>query len=153
MRFSGGRHIVTGLVRSVCVRLIGMATAAALVGGAAAANAQSASTAASAAASPSPRATPAQAVGTVHVAVDAHTTFISQSTNGAGTNPPEGPAFIAGSPAAPLSPYDTFSSAPMTPGNADESALYVTPTYAGKAFTASARFGIGDVFGSVTNAS
>jgi hypothetical protein len=103
--------------------------------------------------SPSPSAAPMQPAGTLRFAFDAHTTFISQSTNGAGTNPPEGPAFIAGSPAAPLSPYDTFSSAPMTPGNASESALYVTPTYATNAFTASARIGVADVFGSITNAS
>ncbi len=101
-------------------------------------------------ASPSPSAQP---VGTVHLGVDAHTTFISQSTNGPGTNPPQGPAFIAGSPAAPLSPYDTFSSAPMTPGNASESALYLTPTYATRALTISAQFGLGYVFGSITNAS
>ena len=41
----------------------------------------------------------------------------------------------------------------MTPGNANESALYVTPTYATNAFTASARVGVGAVFGSITNAS
>jgi len=100
---------------------------------------------------PSPSTLP-QAIGTVRWSLDAHTTYVSQNTNGPGTNPPEGPAFIMGSPAAPLSPYDTFSSAPMEPGNASESALYVTPTYAAKAFTASAQFGIGYVFGSMTNA-
>jgi hypothetical protein len=88
----------------------------------------------------------------VRFALDAHTTFISQSTNGSGTNPPEGAAFIAGSPAAPLSPYDTFSSAPMTPGNASESALFLTPTYTARGFTASVRLGIAGVFGSITNA-
>jgi hypothetical protein len=106
---------------------------------------------AAAAASPSPA--PTQPAGTLRIAIDAHTTFIAQGANGPGITPPEGPAFIMGSPAAPLSPYDTFSSAPMTPGNADESALYVTPTYATRAFTASARVGVGDVFGSITNAS
>jgi hypothetical protein len=101
---------------------------------------------------PAPSSTPGQPIGSVRIAVDAHTTFISQSTQGNGTNPPEGPAFIMGSPAAPLSPYDTLSSAPMTPGNASESAIELTPTYAARGFTASAKFAMGYVFGSVTNA-
>jgi len=104
------------------------------------------------AASPAPSSTPSQPVGSVRFAIDAHTTYVSQNTSGPGTNPPEGPAFIAGSPAAPLSPYDTFSSAPMTPGNASESALYVTPTYRSSAFDASARFGLAYVAGSISNA-
>jgi hypothetical protein len=101
----------------------------------------------------SPQGTPAPAPGTIRTAVDAHTTFIAQGTNGAGINPPEGPAFIAGSPAAPLTPYDTFSSGPMTPGNASESALYLTPTFGAKSYTMSVQFGVGYVFGSTTNAS
>ncbi len=72
--------------------------------------------------SPAPSASPAPTPrpGTVSVAADAHITFISQSTSGFGQlGLPEAPDFIAGtSPAAPVSPYDTFSSAPMTPGNA-----------------------------------
>jgi hypothetical protein len=102
------------------------------------------------AASPSPA---PQRDNTVRWAVDGHTTYVSQNTNGPGTNPPEGPAFAAGSPAAPLSPYDTFSSAPMTPGNTSESALELTPTYATHGFTVSAELGVAAVFGSITNAS
>jgi hypothetical protein len=141
--------------RSLC---FGIVVACALLGQARASVAQvgpapSAAATASPAASPAPSATPTQQpVGTLHLAVDAHTTFVTQTTNGPGTNPPEGPSFAAGSPAAPLSPYDTFSSAPMTPGNASESALYLTPTYAARAFTVSARLGLGYVFGSTTNA-
>ena len=100
------------------------------------------------AAMPAPSQQPA---GTVRIGVDAHTTFITQSTNGPGTNPPEGATFVMGSPAAPNSPYDTFSSAPMTPGNASESAFYLTPSYAGNALTGSVRLGIGYIFGSITD--
>ncbi len=80
--------------------------------------------------------------------------FISQNTNGYGQlGLPEAPNFMNGSsPAAPNSPYDTFSGAPMTPGNTGESALYVTPTYHGSAFDVSATFGLGYVTGSTTNA-
>ena len=111
------------------------------------------------AASPSPQASPAATPaptprpGTWSVAVDAHTTFVSQSTAGPGQLPPEGAGFAAGNPLSPLTPYDTFSSAPLVPGNASESALYVRPTYYGRAFDASVTLGAGFVAGSVTNAS
>lgn len=105
-------------------------------------------------ASPTASPAPTPRPGTVGVAADAHITFISQNTSGFGQlGLPEAPNFIAGtSPAAPLSPYDTFSSAPMTPGNAGESALYVTPTYYGSFLNVSATFGLGYVTGSTTNA-
>jgi hypothetical protein len=105
-------------------------------------------------ASPGASPAPTPRPGTVSVAADANITFISQNTNGYGQlGRPESPAFIAGtSPAAPLTPYDTFSSAPMTPGNVGETALYITPTYYGSLFNASATFGVGYVTGSTTNA-
>jgi len=110
--------------------------------------------------SPAPSATPSPAPaatarpGSVTFAAEAHVTFISQNTNGYGTlGLPEAPNFVNGtSPAAPLTPYDTFSGAPMTPGNAAESALYVTPTYHGTTFDVNATLGIGYVTGSTTNA-
>src|ERR1700691_1343130 len=106
--------------------------------------------------SPAPSASPSASPrpATVSIAAAAHVTFISQNTNGYGQlGLPEAPNFINGtSPAAPISPYDTFSGAPMTPGDAGESALYVTPTYYGRAFDVSATFGLGYVTGSKTNA-
>jgi len=84
--------------------------------------------------------------------VDAHLTFISQGETGPGQAPREGPGFAAGSPLSPLTPYDTFSSAPMIPGNAGESAVFVTPTYFGHGFDASATLAAQYVDGSVTNA-
>jgi hypothetical protein len=106
------------------------------------------------AATPAPTPTPTARPGTVTVAANAHVTFISQNTNGYGQlGLPEAPNFANGtSPAAPLTPYDTFSGAPMTPGNAGESALYVTPTYHGSTLDVSATLGIGYVTGSKTNA-
>jgi hypothetical protein len=103
---------------------------------------------------PTPKATATPRSGSITLAADAHVTFISQNTSGYGTlGLPEAPGFVAGiSPAAPNSPYDTFSGAPMTPGDAGESALYFTPTYHGDGFNVSATFGIGYVTGSTTNA-
>ena len=102
-------------------------------------------------ATPAPSPTPR--TGSISVKVDAHTTFVSEGTRGPGITPPEGPAFAAGSPQSPLTPYDTFSSAPLTPGNAMESALYVTPTYHAGSFDVSATAGAGYVTGSTTVAS
>ncbi|MBV8584564.1 MAG: hypothetical protein JO241_11250, partial [Candidatus Eremiobacteraeota bacterium] len=98
-------------------------------------------------ATPSPSPSP-----TFAVAIDAHTTFIAESTRGPGTTPPEGPGFAAGSPVSPLTPYDTFSSAPLTPGNALESALYFRPTYNTPGLSFSADLGAGYIMGSTTSA-
>ncbi|MBV8601886.1 MAG: hypothetical protein JO359_10025 [Candidatus Eremiobacteraeota bacterium] len=100
--------------------------------------------------SPSPSATPDQKI---HIAIEAHATYVGQGTRGPGVTPPEGPGFAGGSPVSPLTPYDTLSSAPLTPGNALESALIVTPTYAGKQFQISAQLGVGYLAGSSTLAS
>ncbi len=101
--------------------------------------------------SPSPSASP-QATGTLRVRAELHTTFITQTTHGPGTTPPEGPAFAQGSPAAPLTPYDTLTSAPLTPGNADESGLLVNASYATRGLIFGAQLDAGLVTGSITNA-
>jgi hypothetical protein len=101
--------------------------------------------------SPSPAAAPVP--GTVRWSLAAHASFISQSVVGPGLVTLEGPGFAAGAPLAPLTPYDTFSSAPLVPGNALESALVVTPTWYGRGFDASLGLGLGFVTGSMTAAS
>ena len=106
----------------------------------------------SASAQPSPSPSPSPQPGTLTFAIDAHTTFVTQSTHGPGTTPPEAGGFAAGNPLSPLTPYDVFSSAPLVPGNASESAVYVTPRYAGRAFDATLTIGAAFVGGSVTNA-
>ncbi len=103
-------------------------------------------------ASPAPTATPRPAAGSIRTTLDAHLTFVTGSEAGPGQQPPE-VGFAAGAPLAPLTPYDTFSSGPMVPGNAGESALVLTPTYYGRGFDASVTFGAQFVTGSVTNAS
>ena len=124
------------------------------------AGAQSAAPSASPTSVASPQASPAPSVSPapterpsgLRFAIDAHATFITQTTNGPGTQPLEAPGFIAGSPLAPNTPYDTISSAPLVPGNAGESVLYFRPTYYTKAFEAGAVLAAGYVRGSVTNA-
>ncbi|HTW86024.1 MAG TPA: hypothetical protein VMD91_18280 [Candidatus Sulfotelmatobacter sp.] len=98
------------------------------------------------AASPTPR------PGTIRLGIDAHTSFISDGTAGPGQLPPERFGFANGNPLSPEVPYDTLSSAPLVPGNAAESALYLRPTYYGRAFDLAATLGVGYVDGSVTNA-
>ena len=103
-------------------------------------------------ATPAPAASPTPRPGTLRLAIDAHTTFISDGTAGPGQLPPERTGFANGNPLSPEVPYDTLSSAPDVPGNASESALLLQPTYFGRAFDLSATVGIGVVDGSVTNA-
>jgi hypothetical protein len=104
--------------------------------------------------SPSPTPTPQRTPrpGTMSLGIDAHTTFVADGTAGPGQLPLERFGFAAGNPLSPEVPYDTLSSAPLTPGNAFESALYLRPTYYGSAFNLGATVGIGAVDGSVTNA-
>ncbi|MBV8196572.1 MAG: hypothetical protein JO263_00430, partial [Candidatus Eremiobacteraeota bacterium] len=78
--------------------------------------------------------------------------FIDQATGGPGTQPPEGSRFAAGSPIAPMSPYDWFSSAPVTPGIAGVAQYVVTGTYHATGVDFAATFGLGGVNGSTTNA-
>jgi hypothetical protein len=106
----------------------------------------------SASASPSPVPTPAQRPGTIRWSGDVHATFITQGTNGPGTRPPEAAGFAAGDPLSPETPYDVFSSAPLVPGNAGESALLLRPRYAARTFDADLTLGMGIASGSVTNA-
>ena len=63
--------------------------------------------------SPSPSPTPGFSLH-VHGA----NVFVSQGESGPGLAPPEAPAFADGLPLSPMSPYDWFSSAAQTPGNA-----------------------------------
>jgi hypothetical protein len=78
--------------------------------------------------------------------------FVDQSTVGPGAAPPEGPGFAAGSPLSPMSPYDWFSSAPVTPGVAGILQYAVTGTYTFPGMNVSATVGLTNVTGSMTNA-
>lgn len=78
--------------------------------------------------------------------------FIDQATNGPGITPPEGPGFAHGSPISPMSPYDWFSSAPVTPGVAGIAQYELAGTYHATDLDFGATFGVGGLSGSTTNA-
>jgi hypothetical protein len=103
-------------------------------------------------ASPGPASTATPAPPTWRTTFDGFASFIDQATNGPGTQPPEGPAFAKGSPLSPMTPYDTFSSAPQTPGVAGVSQLLIDTGYTGRRIITSLRLGLLGVDGSITNA-
>jgi hypothetical protein len=119
-----------------------------LLAGVMRASAQTQGAAPSQVATPAPTSTPSgwQFTG------DGSLTFITQSTNGSGTLPPEGTGFAHGSPLSPMTPYDAFSSAPLTPGNAGVTQFETTGSYAHGKLHGSATVGFGYVDGSTTNA-
>ncbi|HTX59011.1 MAG TPA: hypothetical protein VMH02_04980 [Verrucomicrobiae bacterium] len=78
--------------------------------------------------------------------------FIDQATGGPGVTPPEGPGFAKGSPVSPMSPYDWFTSAPVTPGVAGIGQYVLTALYHATGFDFSADFGFAGLSGSSTNA-
>ncbi len=102
-------------------------------------------------ASPSP--TPPGRLLGLHVVTSASMTLIGQNTAGGGQSAPEAAGFIAGSPLAPNTPYDLFSSAPEVPGFAGIGGLSSTATYGLRAFDLGLTAGLGYVRGSTMNAS
>ncbi|MBV9232742.1 MAG: hypothetical protein JO030_01760 [Candidatus Eremiobacteraeota bacterium] len=97
--------------------------------------------------SPAPSPTPRFSLGG-----NGENVFVDQATRGPGTQPPEGPRFAAGSPISPMSPYDWFTSAPVTPGVAGVAQYRVTGTYHATGVDFAATLGFGGVNGSTTNA-
>jgi hypothetical protein len=99
------------------------------------------------AASPAPTATPRFAL-----IINGSNVFIDQSTSGPGITPPEGPGFAKGSPLSPMSPYDWFTTAPVTPGVAGIAQYMLSGQYSFAGLKAEATIGIGGITGSTTNA-
>lgn len=97
--------------------------------------------------SPSPLATPRFALD-----VSGSNVFIDRATGGPGTTPSEGYEFAHGSPISPMSPYDWFSSAPVTPGVAGIAQYELTGIYHAAGADLGATFGLGALTGSTTNA-
>lgn len=84
---------------------------------------------------------------------NAAATLVDQETAGPGQYGPEAPGFIKGSPLAPNTPYDLFSSAPLTPGIAGIGEVTSAARFAARGFDLGLTTGLGYVRGSVTNAS
>lgn len=97
--------------------------------------------------SPSPTATPR-----FTLKVSGSNVFVDQATGGPGTTPPEGFEFAHGSPISPMSPYDWFTAAPVTPGVAGIAQYEISGLYRAGAVDLGATLGIGALTGSTTNA-
>lgn len=106
----------------------------------------------SAAPTPSPARTGTPRPLGLHFKSSANITLIDQGTAGPGQIGPEAPAFVAGSPLSPNTPYDLFSSAPQVPGVAGIGQLVSAATFASRAYSLALTAGLGYVRGSVTNA-
>jgi hypothetical protein len=107
---------------------------------------------AAAAADPDPSASATPRPLGLHLKTDASATFVDQNTSGPGQIAPEDKGFVNGSPLAPNTPYDLFSSAPQVPGIAGVGQLLTTATFGFKRYDASLTGGLGYVDGSTTNA-
>lgn len=99
--------------------------------------------------SPSPAPTPSPRF---KLSVNGSNVFIDQSTGGPGITPPEGRGFANGSPVSPMSPYDWFTGAPVTPGVAGISQYEFSGLYHATGFDLGATIGVGELGGSTTNA-
>ncbi|HXM17985.1 MAG TPA: hypothetical protein VN934_04170 [Candidatus Tumulicola sp.] len=96
--------------------------------------------------SPSPSPTP---IHGMRYSGDGFVSFGDVAQAGPGLVPPEAPGFIAGAPLAPMTPYDTFSSAPLTPGVAGVAQFNLRALYSGRGIKASATLGLGYAGGSM----
>lgn len=87
------------------------------------------------------------------ISVKGSNVFIDQATDGPGTTPIEGPGFAAGDPLSPMTPYDWFTGAPVTPGVSGIGQYTFTGTYRTPRLRASADIGLTAIDGDVQNAS
>ncbi|HXW76025.1 MAG TPA: hypothetical protein VEJ20_01295, partial [Candidatus Eremiobacteraceae bacterium] len=69
-------------------------------------------------ASPAPASTPRPPA--VEIRGDLSLVYLTQAVAGPGLAPSDGTSFANGGPAAPMSPYDFFTSAPMSPGEVQQ---------------------------------
>ena len=84
--------------------------------------------AAGASPSPSPAPSPAPPKR-LRISMQSSTSYVNQQFVGPGLQPAEGPLFAAGSPIAPGTPYDFWTSSPTTVGWGINETFLVTPTY------------------------
>ena len=102
-------------------------------------------------AAPAPSPSPSAQPNGFHLSAAAYSLYVDTAASGPGVLPPEGPGFAAGSPLSPMTPYDTWYSAPATPGEAGAARLDITGAYTGSKYDASAVLGVAGVTGSTQN--
>ncbi|HYK53757.1 MAG TPA: hypothetical protein VEV38_09535 [Candidatus Eremiobacteraceae bacterium] len=79
------------------------------------------------------------------------TVLLTQGVAGPGLTPVEGPGFANGAPAAPVSPYDPFSAAPLVPGDVAQEQMSLDVSWRGSGVTAEASGGVDALAGDRTN--
>jgi hypothetical protein len=99
--------------------------------------------------SPTPTATPASHAIVVQSTMA--TLFLTQGASGPGLQPVEGQGFANGAPAAPVSPYDVFSGAPMVPGIVGQNQLTLDADYRAQGVDFGITFGAESLVGDRTN--
>ena len=100
-------------------------------------------------ASPSPAPSPASRF---ELHLNGSNVFIDQATGGPGQVPPEGAAFAGGAPAAPMTPYDWFSTNPLVPGVSGTVQYVLTGSLHRPSYTLDATVLFSAVAGDPTNA-
>src|SRR5271166_1645383 len=103
--------------------------------------------------SPSPAATPAPnpTFRPIVFAASLNTVFLTQGASGPGLQPVEGPSFAAGGLAAPVSPYDPLTGAPMVPGNVGQNQISLTALWTARAYHGGADLSAESLFSDRTN--
>jgi len=103
------------------------------------------------AAAPEPAASPAPEPvlrNKLRMKIQSDASYVNQQFRGPGTLPAEGPAFAAGQPIAPGTPYDLWSSSPNVTGYGVNHTLLVAPTYAiSSKYDIGANIGYGSITG------
>lgn len=97
---------------------------------------------------PSPSASPGGKIGLRGIL---RTVLLSQGVAGPGLTPVDGPGFVNGAPAAPVSPYDPFSAAPLVPGNVAQDQVSLDASWHRRGFTLEAIGGVEALDGDRTN--
>src|SRR5579863_8831343 len=104
---------------------------------------------ASASAVPSPSPTPAP--HRIELQSTLSLLALTQAVSGPGLTPVEGPAFSHGAPAAPVSPYDVFSGAPLVPGNVQQNQFALDAAWHASGIAVGIDLGVESLVGDRTN--
>lgn len=107
--------------------------------------------AANADASPTPQPSATPAVAKIQLSGILRSVLLSQGAAGPGLSPIDGPSFVRGGLAAPVSPYDPFSAAPLVPGDVAQEQLSLDASWRSRNVTLSAMGGVEALDGDRTN--
>ena len=107
--------------------------------------------AAAASAPPDPSPTPTATPRGVQLQSTLNLLALTQAASGAGLRPVEGPTFAQGAPAAPVTPYDVFSGAPLVPGNVQQNQFLLDALWGARGVSVGIDLGVESLFGDRTD--